>query len=43
MRTSRVSIQIEDGVEGAEEGAEGAEGAEEGAEGSTEEGASAEE
>lgn len=43
VRTSRVSIQIEDGVEGAEEGAEGAEGAEEGAEGSTEGGASAEE
>lgn len=43
VRTSRVSIQIEDGVEGAEEGAEGAEGVEEGAEGSTEGGASAEE
>ena len=43
VRTSRVSIQIEDEVEGAEEGAEGAEGAEEGAEGSTEGGASAEE
>jgi large subunit ribosomal protein L25 len=43
VRTSRVSLQIEDEVEGAEEGAEGAEGAEEGAEGSTEGGASAEE
>ena len=43
VRTSRVSLKIEDEVEGAEEGAEGAEGAEQGAEGSTEEGASAEE
>jgi large subunit ribosomal protein L25 len=43
VRTSRVSLQIEDEVEGAEEGAEVAEGAEEGAEGSTEGGASAEE
>ena len=48
VRTSRVSLQIEDEVEGAEEGAEGAEGAEgtegaEGAEGSTEGSASAEE
>jgi large subunit ribosomal protein L25 len=40
VRTSRVSLKIEDEVEGAEEGAEGAE---QGAEGSTEEGASAEE
>lgn len=40
VRTSRVSLKIEDKVEGAEEGAEGAE---QGAEGSTEEGASAEE
>ena len=40
VRTSRVSLQIEDEVEGAEEGAEGAE---EGAEGSTEGGAPTEE
>ena len=42
VRTSRVSLQIEDEVEGAEEGAEGVEVAD-GAEGSTEESTSSEE
>jgi len=43
VRTSRVSLKVENEVEGAEEGAEGAEEGAEGAEGSTEGGASAEE
>ena len=44
VRTSRVSLQIEDGLEGDEEGVEGAEeGAEGTTEGATEGGAAAEE